>query len=139
MAGAEVTTWWWDDGEHWLPRIKSEAIELRIKLYGRVQNSCPCDFCEVNPGIEYHHICSRGRTVQNVMAEALADAPELCSLLCTACHMAAAPTKYGRKRLLLRNTKTYGYQNVKRHLIAVNFVVDTGVRMPAEESDDNRA
>lgn len=123
---------WWDDGAHSLSRIKRDAIDLRIYKYGKVGSSCPCDFCQINPGIEYHHICSRGRTSQNAAAERLADDPAICAIVCKACHIAGAPTVFGRRRLLRRNVETYGLEAVKTALEAVNSVIDTYVRMPED-------
>lgn len=104
---------WWSNENEARAEIKARAIARRRFLYGTIENTCYCDYCEKAPAHEYHEIISRGRTVTNEQAREWSFNEAICSLLCHNCHTRYAPTVVGRLKLLEKNIEIYGREAVE--------------------------
>lgn len=71
-----------------------------------------CDMCGEKPATDMHELINRGRTMGNEEARRASFAPELCALLCPACHQ-KAHNPIVRLSLLMQNTKRYGLDAVR--------------------------
>ncbi len=66
-----------------------------------------CDLCGKRPATDMHELINRGRTMGNPEARSASFAPELCALLCPACHQQAHNPDV-RDELFRRNMERYG-------------------------------
>lgn len=111
--------------------IKAQMIQNRkINNNGRV----PCDFCRVNRGTEMHELIYRALTIHNPEARELSFQPELCSLLCRACH-SKAHKPHIRSELFLVNYRIYGQAAVKKAFNRILGVTHLYISLPESASN----
>ena len=125
------------------------GFERSRAIMDRGGPTAPCDECvmecekgeraatDVERGEEYHHILTRGRTMNADAARQSSDSRYVCSWLCNHHHTGAGnvhnPT--AARRLLAFNIRLYGYNKVAwAYWAIVNALNHTiNIELPTEE------
>lgn len=115
--------------------IKLEMIDDRIRKYGKIRNSCPCDYCQKNPGTQMHELINRNRTAGNDEVRKLTFSKFLCSIVCPECHTGSCvvTTRKARSSLFMRNCDLYGYEMVHDAFKAVPEPYRAFIELPSLE------
>ena len=112
--------------------IKSRAILDRIRIFGRVRNSCPCDLCGTAVATDLHEIVSRNRTMHSDEERSMTFVRPITALLCQPCHEKAG-SPMNQDRLFKRLFKIYGRFAVKLAFERLPANIRAGIAFPEEE------
>lgn len=124
--------WYAFPGEPSRSQVKLEMIRVRKHLFGTCGKSCPCDYCQKQPGTDMHEWISRARTMGNDVARELSFSPYICSIVCQYCHVVTAivTTYSGLEILMRRNIEIYGYEKVSTAFFAMPATYRRGISLP---------